>query len=177
MTEPSGPEYEQLPLSRHIAAAMVGMAVVLFFGTAMGLTGTIGLLVCALLVGFRSTSLPADRSRRRADSGVSADAAIRLTHMADERSSLDATFVPLVAWRRSLRRPRWRPVELLNGSLDVPAIGLHGLHVQAPISDQAVAHDEDRDPTHREGRPVNVVTVSVPLAPLDFSVHRYSDQF
>jgi hypothetical protein len=76
VTDPSGPEYERLPLSRHIAAALVGMAVVLFFGTAfswlnvsnchaqggcpvppavemltgMGLTGTIGLLVGALLM-------------------------------------------------------------------------------------------------------------------------------
>ena len=67
---------------------------------------------------------------------------------------------------------RWRLLKLLYGGLDVSAIGLHGLHIQPPFSNQAIAHDEDRDPTHREKRPVHVVTVPVPLAPFDLSVHR-----
>ena len=37
--------------------------------------------------------------------------------------------------RRSVQRRRWRLVQLLNGSLDVPTIGLHGLNVQPPFGD------------------------------------------
>lgn len=76
-----------------------------------------------------------------------------------------------VVRRPSVRRPGRRLVQLLHGSLDATAFGLHGLHVQPPFGDQAVAYDEDRDPPHREVRPVHVVTVPVPLAPLDVSFH------
>jgi hypothetical protein len=64
---------------------------------------------------------------------------------------------------------------LLDGNLDAAATSLHGFHVQAPFGDQALAHDEDRDPTHGEWRSVHVVTAPVPLAPLKVAVHRWSD--
>jgi hypothetical protein len=47
--------------------------------------------------------------------------------------------------------PRGRGlVQLLDSIIDVPATDLDGLHVQARLGDQAVTHDQDRDPAHRE---------------------------
>jgi hypothetical protein len=41
-------------------------------------------------------------------------------------------------------------VQLLDSNVDVATAHFDGLHVQTPLDDQAVTHDKDRDPAHRE---------------------------
>lgn len=60
----------------------------------------------------------------------------------------------------------------MHRTLDVAAADFDGLHVQAPLGDEAIANEQYDDPSHREHRAINVVTSPTPLAPLRVAIDR-----